>query len=454
MPLLDTITNLFTKAKPTAIEANTADIVPSAWSIDVVNSLLDDYGSLAKPYDLNPLIAAAIDAMRRNASKAVLQVGYYDEDGGFEPVDHPLIEIWKTPAPGETDTTLIEHLYRSLVTSDMNGGNAFVQLVPDKGGSAIRELQPIPCGWVKWPKMGEAIGEILEYPVIGSDFARTYSFQVPAEYMLHVKVGISQYGRAYGRTPLDAVKPELALIKLISMYETTVLSRSGVPSFIISLLGTSAQMIDRDQISVLKSDIKRAMSGKSVGDPFITKGELDIKTPGFSPRDLSVEGMAELAVARVCGVLGWAPMSLKQPDTGKTYSNLIEANKASWRDAVIPFLDTVASALTKCVRRYSFSYEDMVSQADPMLAVRFDTSQIEELAADADKIAERVARLINATSPIITLNEARTMLGLAEMEDGDELAERQEPQTDAEDDTPDDTENDTTETQYDGREER
>lgn len=441
MPILDSITSLFTKAKPSAVEADSSSTVPSAWSIDVVNNLLDDYGSLAKPYDLNPLIAAAIDAMRRNASKAILQVGTYDEDGGFEPIDHPLLEIWKSPAPGETDTTMIEHLYRSLITSDMNGGNAFIQLVPDKGGTAIRELQPIPCGWVKWPRMGEAIGEILEYPVIGSDFARTYSMEVPAEYMLHVKVGISQYGRAYGRTPLDAVKPELALIKLISMYETTVLSRSGVPSFIISLLGTSATMIDRDQISVLKSDLKRAMSGKAVGDPFITKGEMKIDTPGFSPKDLSVEGMAELAVARVCGVLGWAPMSLKQPDTGKTYSNLIEANKASWRDAVIPFLDTVASALTKCVRSYAFAYGETTAAADPLLAVRFDVSQIEELAADADKIADRVTKLISAG--VITINEGRTMIGLAKVED--DAAESGETTPDAENAEETDVETDATE---------
>lgn len=417
LPILDTITRFFAKSLPTAVQADTSDIPAPAWTLEVINALDDDYGNLAKPYELNPLIMAAIEAMRRNAGKAVLQVGYYDDDGGFEPVDHPLLEIWKAPAPGETDTTMIEHLYRSLVSSDLNGGNAFVQLIPDAAGSAIRELQPIPCHWVQWPKMGKAIGEILEYPVVGSDYGRTYAFAIPAELMLHAKIGVNTNGRAFGRTPLDAVKPELALIKLVSMYETTVLSRSGVPSFIISLLGTAAQMVNRDQIATLKSDIKRAMSGKAVGDPFVTKGEMDIKTPGFSPKDLSVAEMAELAVARVCGVLGWAPMTLKQPDTGKTYSNLVEANKASFRDAVIPFLETVAASLTKCVRMHRFAYEDMTAEPDPLLAVRFDTSQIEELAADADKIADRVTKLINAG--VIEINEGRTMLGLAEMDESE-----------------------------------
>lgn len=422
MPILDNITRIFRKSLPTAVQADTSDVPAPAWTFEVINALDDDYGQLAKPYELNPLVMACIEAMRRHATKAVLQVGYLDDDGGFEPVEHPLLEIWKQPAPGETDATLIEHLYRSFVTSDLNGGNAFIQLVPDAAGAAIRELQPIPCHWVQWPKMGRAIGEVIEYPIVGTDYGRTWAFAVPSELMIHIKTGVSANGRAFGRTPLDAVKPELALIKLVSMYETTVLSRSGVPSFIISLLGTSAQMINRDQIGVLKADIKRAMSGKSVGDPFVTKGEMKVETPGFSPRDLSVADMAELAVSRVCGVLGWAPMTLKQPDTGKTYSNLIEANKASFRDAVMPFLELVASSLTGAVRKHSFAYDDMVAAPDPMLVVRFDTSQIEELAADLDKIADRITKLINGPTPVIKVNEARAMLGMGELED-DEMEE-------------------------------
>jgi len=417
MPILDNITRLFRKSLPTAVQADTADVQAPLWTVEVVNALDDDYGQLAKPYDQNPLVMACIEAMRRLATKAVLQVGYTDTGGGFEPIEHPLLEIWKCPAPGETDATMIEHLYRSIVTSDSYGGNAFVQLVPDAAGSAIRELQPIPCQWLTWPKMGKAIGEIIEYPVVGTDYGRTWTYSVPAELMLHIKTGVSTNGRAFGRSPLDAVKPELALIKLVSMYETTVLSRSGVPSFIISLLGTAAQMIGRDQIDVLKADIKRAMSGKAVGDPFVTKGEMQIQTPGFSPRDLSVAEMAELAVSRVCGVLGWAPMTLKQPDTGKTYSNLIEANKASFRDAVLPFLELVAASLTHAVRRHRFAYLDAAADPDPMLSVRFDTSQIEELADDLDKVADRISKLINGTTPVITVNEARAMLGMGDLDD-------------------------------------
>jgi hypothetical protein len=212
---------------------------------------------------------------------------------------------------------------------------------------------------------------------------------------------------------------------MTAIYETTILSRSGVPSWLVSLTGTGAQMMTSDNIAVLQSDIKRAVSGKGVGRPLIFKGgELDIKTPGFSPKDLSVQEMTEIAVARVCGVLGWSPMSLKQPDTGKTYSNLIEANRASWRDAIIPFLELLSMQLTRLVRTLPTGYDGAIAQPDNMLTVRFDTSQIEELAADTKALSDRAVALYQ--SGLLSLNEARQIMGYAEIESMDTPAEAAE----------------------------
>jgi phage portal protein BeeE len=208
-----------------------------------------------------------------------------------------------------------------------------------------------------------------------------------------------------------------------------------VPSWLVSLNGTGAQMMTSDNIAVLQQDIKRAVSGKGVGRPLIFKGgELDIKTPGFSPRDLSVNEMTEIAVARVCGVLGWAPMSLKQPDTGKTYSNLVEANKASWRDAVIPFLDLLSAQLSRIVRTMTVTAGDMTAGPNPELSVRFDVSQIEELAVDQKAVAERAVALY--TAGIVSVNEARQILGMGEIEELDTTGEMAEDVAESSTDMP------------------
>jgi len=65
-----------------------------------------------------------------------------------------------------------------------------------------------------------------------------------------------------------------------------------------------------------------------------------------------------------------------------------------------------------------------VMAADPELSVRFNFDQIEELATDQKSVADRVIGLVNAG--IITINEARADLGMAEneaMDTPDEQAE-------------------------------
>ena len=430
--LFDNIRDRFTKSLRAGVTANTADIAASSWSVDVMTGLNSDYTSIARPYSQISVVQAAVQAMRRNASKTIMQVGYWDEDGGFIPVDHPLQHLWQRPRTGETDATLLEHIYSCLC----NDGNAYIQCITNTAGSAITELMPIPAPWVQRPIMGESINEVLEWPVIGNDYGRSYSYQVPAELMLAYRTGKSTYAQSRGVSVLDSVVAEMALVKIIGQYETTVLSRSGVPSLIVSLK-TQGNLAD-DQLAQIQSDLARAVSGKAVGRPFVGTSEMDIKSPGFSPRDLSVSEMADLATARICGVLGWAPMSIKQPDTGKTYSNLVEANKASWRDAVIPFLDMVAGELTKLVQTMPIACYGMTSQPNPELLVRFDTAQIEELAVDRKALMDIAVAGVNAG--IFTVDEARATLGLGELEEVPAV-EAEEPEE------PGETESETPETE-------
>ena len=423
--LFDNIRSRFTKSLRAGVAANTADIAATSWTVDMMTGLSNDYMTLARPYNQVSVVQAAIQAMKRNATKAIMQVGRWDEDGGFVPVYHPLQQLWQRPSPGESDATVLEHLYSSLC----DNGNAYVQVIINTAGNAVTELMPIPSPWVLRPVMGESINEVLEYPVMGSDWGRSYNYSVPAELMLAFRQGRSTYAQSRGVSTLDSVVAEMALVKIIGQYETTVLSRSGVPSLIVSLK-TLGNLSDA-QLSQVQADLARAVSGKAVGRPFVGTSEMDIKSPGFSPKDLSVSEMADLATARICGVLGWAPMSLKQPDTGKTYSNLVEANKASWRDAVIPFLDLVAGELTRLVQTLPIACNGMTSQPDESLCVRFDTSQIEELSVDRKALMDIATAGVNAG--IFTVNEARATLGLGEMEEPEEVeaVEPEEPAADA-----------------------
>ena len=412
-------TQVIAKSLRAGVVANATDIEASAWTVDVMTGLNNDFATLARPYSQVSVVQAAIQAMRRNASKAVMQVGKWDEDGGFIPVEHPLQYLWQRPGPGETDITLLEFIYTSI----LDHGNCYIQIINSRGG-AVAELMPIPATWIMRPIMGESINEVLEWPIIGSDWGRTYNYTVPTGEMIHFRTGKTTYAMSRGLSVLESTVAELALLKILAQYETTVLSRSGVPSLIVSLK-TMGNLTD-DQLGQIKNDLNRAVSGKAVGRSFVGTSEMDIKSPGFSPKDLSVAEMADLATARVCGVTGWSPMSLKQPDTGKTYSNLIESNKSSWRDAIIPFLDMVAGKLSELVQTLPITCKGQTSQPDAELCVRFDVSSIEELAGDKKVLMDWAVAGVNAG--IITINEARADLGYGEMAASD-AAEATEVET-------------------------
>ena len=401
----------------------TTDIEAHGWTTDIMTAIKDDHMSTARPYAQVNVVQAAIQAMRRNAAKTVMEVGYFDEEGGFTCVEHPLQHLWHRPAPGESDITIIEFVYENI----LEYGNAYVQIIANKAGDAVTEFMAIPYYWIQPPVMGQSLMEVELYRAIGTDWGRQYNFETPGQMMMHFRTGRSLYKRIQGVSVLDSVVSEMALLKTLAQYETTILQRSGVPSWIVST--KNAVPLTDAQAGQMQGDLKRAMQGKAVGKPFITTGELDIKSPGFSPRELSVAEMADLATARVCGVLGWAPMSLKQPDTGKTYSNLIEANKASWRDAVIPFLDMIASELTRIVQTMSVVFEDMRAEPDKNLVVRFNTDQIEELAVDKKALMDYAVAGVNAG--ILDIDEARADIGKGPLTES-EKQEQAEGETEAE----------------------
>jgi hypothetical protein len=83
----------------------------------------------------------------------------------------------------------------------------------------------------------------------------------------------------------------------------------------------------------------------------------------------------------------------------------------------MPFLEQLAAGLTKAVQSMSFAYNGTTAAADASLVVRFDMSQIEELAVDQEMVARRAVSL--SAAGIVTINEARAMLGLADMPDDD-----------------------------------
>jgi HK97 family phage portal protein len=125
----------------------------------------------------------------------------------------------------------------------------------------------------------------------------------------------------------------------------------------------------------------------------------------LSPKDMDFLQAKHAAAREIALVFGVPPMLLGIPGD-LTYANYAEANRALWRQTVLPLANRIACALAQWLSP-AFGAE---------LRVVIDTDQIDALASDRAAAWERIS-----AAPFLTLNEKREALGYSPLEGGDRI---------------------------------
>ncbi len=105
-----------------------------------------------------------------------------------------------------------------------------------------------------------------------------------------------------------------------------------------------------DQFERLKAELEDELSRAraNAGRPMVLEGGLDWKEMGFSPKDMDFIEAKNGAAREIALALGVPPMLLAIPGDN-TYANYAEANRAFWRQTVIPLLRRVTDGLVQSV---------------------------------------------------------------------------------------------------------
>jgi phage portal protein BeeE len=155
--------------------------------------------------------------------------------------------------------------------------------------------------------------------------------------------------------------------------------------------------------------MRESFGGEQRGSALILQGMFKVQTLSFSPEQLALDKLPTHAIARIAAAMGVAPMSLGLPDAGKTYSNLGEANRASW-GTIQATQELVAETL-----RYQLLSDFGL---DPEKNTpEYDYSEIQEMQESLDAIWRRVGQ--GFRDGIITRNEGRDLLGFPQDPMGD-----------------------------------
>jgi HK97 family phage portal protein len=362
-----------------------------------------DYQTEAGNLWENSIVALALQWKADRYTRMPIRVSKINvKTGNYDPLPrHPLVDLWSRPSPHFARRSVEAAVGMSL---DVDG-NGYLQKVRSKGGKVV-ELwwQPHFNVEPQWPADGETFVGSYAVSVDGAQYELD-----PAD-VVHFRRGIDPSNVRLGLAPLRACLREVCTINEESGYTASLLRNSAVPGLAI-VPDSDNLRPSKDDAAAIKERVSDAFTGDNRGQTLVLAGKYKVQPIGWSPEQLTLDKLPLAAIARVAGSLGVAPMSMGLSDPNKTYANLAESNKASWA-GVISIQGIVAETI-----RWSLLPE---FGTDPYgYVVEYDYSNIDELQESLDSLHTRVREDYKAG--VMQLNEARDLMGLPSLPDGDRL---------------------------------
>jgi HK97 family phage portal protein len=312
-------------------------------------------------------------------------------EGANEIEEHPLLGLIRRPSLDHTGTDFLEAWYGFLLVS----GNAYAEAVALDG--EIRELHILRPDRMKVIPGTDGWPEGYEYTVAGRSIRFSDEVAPGVRPILHVRL-FHPINDHYGMSPIEAAATAIDIHNTASGWNKALLDNSARPSGALVYAATNGQMTE-DQFSRLKSELETSFQGaRAAGRPLLLEGGLDWKPLSLSPKDMDFIEAKNVAAREIALAIGVPPMLLGIPGDS-TYSNYQEAQRAFWRQSVLPLVNRTARALSSWLapvprgrQDSSFAPGDSASRSRPpgALELRPDLDQIEALASERDALWKRL----------------------------------------------------------------
>ena len=294
-----------------------------------------DYASFAREgYAQNAIVHRCV----RMIAEAAASVPLLLYQGDAEVEDHPLLDVLGRPSPGMTGTDLLESWYGYLLVA----GNAYMEAVALDG--VIRELHALRPDRMKVVPGPDGWPEAWEYEVAGRSVRLAGEVADGVRPILHLKL-FNPGNDHYGLSPIEAAAVAIDIHNEASRWNKALLDNSARPSGALVYAAANGQMTG-DQFERLKRELESTYQGaRHAGRPLLLEGGLDWKPLSLSPKDMDFIEAKNAAAREIALAIGVPPMLLGIPGDN-TYSNYQEANRALWRQTVLPLVARTARALS------------------------------------------------------------------------------------------------------------
>jgi HK97 family phage portal protein len=345
-----------------------------------------DYAALAREgFQKNPVVHRAVRLIAEAAAALPLTL----LDGGRMLDRHPLLSLLARPNPREGGARFLEGVYGHLLVS----GNAYVEAVAADEG-APRELYalrpdrmrvvPGPDGWPA--AYDYAVGaETVRFRQQGQENG------VPP--ILHLTL-FHPADDHYGLSPMEAAAVSLDIHNAAGAWNKALLDNAARPCGALVFAGGGP--VTEVQFARLKEEIEANYQGAAnAGRPLLLEGGLDWKPLSLTPKDMDFVEAKNAAAREIALAFGVPPLLLGLRGDN-THANYAEANRAFYRQAVIPLVRRTAEALAQWL---SPAYGGD-------LAFEPDLDAVEALSSERESLWRRVT-----AADFLTADEKREAVG-------------------------------------------
>ncbi|HEY0235243.1 MAG TPA: phage portal protein [Afipia sp.] len=354
-----------------------------------------DYAALAREgYLANAIVHRAVRLVAENAASC----SFLLYEGALERDNHPLLQLFARPNPRQDGASFFETLYSHLLLA----GNAYVEGVALD--DQMRELYALRPDRMKVVPGPDGWPEAYEYTAGGRSvrFDQTTSLVPP---ILHLTF-FHPLDDHYGLAPIEAAAIAVDTHNASAKWNKALLDNAARPSGALVYSGPEGTVLSDQQFERLKRELEGTYQGAvNAGRPLLLEGGLDWKAMSLSPKDMDFLDAKNSAAREIALAFGVPPMLLGIPGDN-TYANFQEANRALWRQTILPLAARVGAALMQW----------LTPQFGTDLRIAIDTDKIDALASDRAALWDRIA-----AAPFLTLNEKREATGYAPVDGGERL---------------------------------
>jgi HK97 family phage portal protein len=344
-----------------------------------------DYAALAREgFQKNAVVHRAVRLVAEAAAALPMTL----LEGGRATGEHPLLALLARPNPREGGQRFLESLYGHLLVS----GNAYVEAaLLDGMPRELYALRPdrmrVVPGPDGWPAAYDyAVGaETVRFAAAGEG---------PAP-ILHLTL-FHPTDDHYGLSPMEAAAAALDIHNAAGAWNKALLDNAARPSGALVYAGPAGQTFTEEQFARRKAELEESYQGPpNAGRPLLLDGGLDWRALSLTPKEMDFIEAKNAAAREIALAFGVPPLLLGLPGDN-THANYAEANRAFFRQTVIPL-----------ARRTAESFAHWLGPSfEEGLALEPDLDTVEALAHERESLWRRVGE-----ADFLSADEKREAVG-------------------------------------------